>query len=132
MILKSLGRKEPTFRQLVAYFLNPKEAEIAITQNFRVGTEAPTAIVQQFEENYALLPKRKNDNALYHKIIALPPNCKSSKREQVAALKEIAKKVSSKQSRIAFDLRDDSTVKRKRRNKTPQPQGFEEVVRVGR
>ena len=92
MILKSLARKEPTFGQLVAYFLNPKEAEIAITQNFRVGTEAPTVIVQQFKENYELLPKRKNGNALYHEIIALPPDSKGSKREQVAALKEIAEK----------------------------------------
>ena len=64
MILKSLARKEPTFGQLVAYFLAPEQKEIAVTQNFRIGTERPAAIIQEFEENYELLPQRKNGNTL--------------------------------------------------------------------
>lgn len=91
MIIKSLSRKEPSFDQLTYYMLDSEHAEFSILHNLPVGISEPEQIIQEFEENHALLPLRVNGNALYHEILSLPPGLVHlSVKKQAAALREIA------------------------------------------
>lgn len=90
MIIKSLSRKEPSFSQLTAYMLAEDGAAVDLTHNLPIGAQSPAEIVQAFTQNHALLPVRANGNALYHEIIALPPNAEVPRTRQIAALRELA------------------------------------------
>lgn len=90
MIIKSLSRKDPSFAQLTAYMLAADGAEIAVRHNLAIGASTPEKIVQDFAENYALLPRRANGNALFHEIIALPADLEIPVPEQAAILRDIA------------------------------------------
>ena len=72
MIIKSLSRKKPSFFQLYDYMLDgADDKDFIIAKNiYKAG--ARKDVLRQFNKNYALLPKRKNGNALYHEIISLP------------------------------------------------------------
>ena len=90
MIIKSMSRKTPSFDQLTNYMLAPEGAALSVLHNLPIGNNTPESIVQAFEENHAELPTRANGNALYHEILALPPNTDLPKRQQIEALKKIA------------------------------------------
>ncbi len=90
MIIKSLSRKSPSFAQLTAYMLGADRAQLAITHNLPASATAAERIILEFEKNHALLPRRANGNALYHEIMALPPEIGIPIREQALALRAIA------------------------------------------
>jgi len=90
MIIKSMSRKTPSFDQLTSYMLAPKGALIGVAHNLPARCLTPDNIIQEFTDNHALLPGRVNGNALYHEILALPPNTDVPKKQQIAALKKIA------------------------------------------
>lgn len=90
MIIKSLSRKTPSFAQLLSYMLAPQAARVVIRHNLPIAAASPFDVVRAFEENHALLPHRANGNALFHEVIALPPDLGLPVRAQVAALQEIA------------------------------------------
>lgn len=90
MIIKSLSRKSPSFDQLTAYMLAEKGARVTVAHNLPPGAQSTEVIIRAFEENHALLPRRANGNALFHEIIALPPNLDVPVRAQAEALADIA------------------------------------------
>ena len=92
MIIKSMSRKTPSFDQLTGYMLAPKGAHIGVAHNLPARRLTPENIIAEFMDNHALLPGRVNGNALYHEILALPPNIDVPKKQQIAALKQIAKR----------------------------------------
>ena len=90
MIIKSLSRKTPSFEQLLAYMLEPEAARLDLRHNLPASAGTPGAVVRQFAENHALLPRRANGNALFHEILALPPDSEISTTRQVEALRHLA------------------------------------------
>lgn len=71
MIIKSMSRKQPSFRQLIDY-MNKDKSKEAIFHNFYATDRTTTEeIITEFEKNSALLSKRKNGNYLYHEILSL-------------------------------------------------------------
>ena len=92
MIIKSLSRKTPSFAQLVKYFHASENAEVAVLHNIRPGNTEPEAVIRQLEHNFQTLSARRGGNALYHEIIALEPGLTASRRAQIAALKDIARR----------------------------------------
>ena len=88
MIIKSLTRKQPSFSQLIEYM--DKETEIeGFTYNCWNDGLDPEVVEQEFLENYQHLPKRKNGNALYHEIIALPRNSDIPRDQRRAILRDL-------------------------------------------
>jgi len=71
MIVKSMARKGPSFRQLLTYIDQGAEnGSPALVHNL-YPQQTTTQLVREFVRNHRLLPKRKNGNSLYHEIIAL-------------------------------------------------------------
>lgn len=92
MIIKSMARKSASFNQLIDYFgyFNKRESVFGLTHNLYAHREDAAAIVQEFESNHRHLKKRKNGNALYHEIIALDPDSRGTRKEKIAALRDLA------------------------------------------
>ena len=88
MIIKSLARKHPSFGQLIEYMKKETEIEGFTYNCWRDGTDSK-AVEEEFLENYQHLPKRKNGNALYHEIIALPENLNIPEDRQRAILRDL-------------------------------------------
>lgn len=89
MIIKSLARKRPGFRQLISYI--GRDNGPVFSRNL-YGVEQAEDVAAAFEANHALLPKRKNGNALYHEVIVLPPQPGLTRARQAAILKELAER----------------------------------------
>jgi hypothetical protein len=71
MIIKSMSRKAPTFKQLIEY-MEKERGHRAIIHNLYCSESAEQKeIIKQFEENAQHLPKRKNGNYLYHEVLTL-------------------------------------------------------------
>ena len=71
MIIKSISRKAPTFKQLIEY-MEKERGHRAILHNLYCSESAKQEeIIKQFEENAQHLPKRKNGNYLYHEVLTL-------------------------------------------------------------
>jgi len=71
MIIKSMSRKAPTFKQLIEY-MEKERGHRAIIHNLYCSQSAEQyEIIKQFEKNAQFLPKRKNGNYLYHEILTL-------------------------------------------------------------
>lgn len=87
MIIKSLARKRPGFQQLIGYI--GRDAGPTFSRNL-FGAERAGQVAQAFEANHALLPKRKNGNALYHEVIVLPPQVGLSRAQQAQILQTLA------------------------------------------
>jgi hypothetical protein len=111
MIIKSLARKQPSFDQLVAYcrrddapqpdggglfariiaYADRQEVALfALARNLGVPADDRAAVIAAFEQNYALLPARRNGNALYHEVLSLPAVAGLAHRRQVAMLTDLA------------------------------------------
>lgn len=90
MIIKSMARKRPSFKQLIAYM--GRDAGTSFTRNLYDGGDHPVRIAHAFERNYVHLPTRKNGNALYHEVIVLPPQPGLSKAQQDTILRELAER----------------------------------------
>ncbi|WP_459873885.1 relaxase/mobilization nuclease domain-containing protein, partial [Endothiovibrio diazotrophicus] len=90
MIIKSLSRKAPSFGQLLGYMVAPEGARVDLRHNLPASAGTFDAVVAEFAENHALLPRRANGNALFHEILALPPDAGISTKRQVEALRHLA------------------------------------------
>ena len=70
MIIKSLSRKTPTYRQLLMYMEREAQAGFEIRQNLPPFSSTDE-VIYQFESFGTQLPKRKNGNMLYHEILSV-------------------------------------------------------------
>lgn len=72
VIIKSMPRKDPSFRQLLAYMGRGGESGPSVFHNAYWSAATPAGeIAAEFERNAAFLPARSNGNCLYHEILAL-------------------------------------------------------------
>jgi len=92
MIIKSMSRKVPTFRQLSTYIGQNKSAQSgqAFCRNLYYEGNDETTVSRIFSENYQHLPKRKNGNALYHEVLVITPQPHMSRAQQRAILYALA------------------------------------------
>lgn len=71
MIIKSLSRKDPSFKQLINYLQRDYDKQYIFSHNLYVNNLTNIDEVnKEFLENYKFLKKQKNSNALYHDIIS--------------------------------------------------------------
>ncbi len=89
MIVKSMSRKVPSFGQLTQY-IDRDEGQERWRIRHNVMARDPDRIRGEFEQNGALLSKRKNGVYLYHEIISITRARGLSEEEQKARLQEIA------------------------------------------
>ena len=82
MIIKSLSRKTPSFRQLYNYINKQAEPNIFFTHNLLEKKDT----VEQFRENIKDIPKRKNGVCLYHEILSFHTQDKNITPELVIDL----------------------------------------------
>lgn len=91
MIIKSMSRKSPSFRQLVSYFNKEHYSGApSFVQNLWASDRDPEAIAAEFEHNATFLPKRSNGNYLYHEVVALERNDEVSRADQTRILLDLA------------------------------------------
>lgn len=90
MIIKSMARKQPSFRELVEYFHREEVQAAALHHN--LWGENLEALIADFEQNHDFLPNRKGGNSLYHEIISLPQNLESSREQQEQALRDLGQR----------------------------------------
>lgn len=70
MIIKSMARKKPNFKQLIRYMNQEADPYFIFTQH--LSSDDPLIVQQAFKENYSyLVRKGKQFNALYHEVISL-------------------------------------------------------------
>jgi len=93
MIIKSMARKRPSFKQLIAYM--GRDAGASFSRNIYDTGDHPARIARAFERNYGHLGTRKNGNALYHEVIVLPPQPHLSKERQTEILHALAERYCS-------------------------------------
>ena len=89
MIVKSMSRKVPSFGQLIGY-IDRDEGQERWRIRHNVMARDPDRIRGEFEQNGALLSRRKNGVYLYHEIISITRARGLSDEEQKARLQEIA------------------------------------------
>ena len=89
MIVKSMSRKVPSFGQLIGY-IDRDEGQEDYRIRHNVFGRDPERIRAEFEQNGALLAKRKNGVYLYHEIISITRAKGLSPQEQKARLRDIA------------------------------------------
>ena len=78
-----MSRKEASFTQLYDYITRENDALFNYQYNFLgLGREA---ILNEFQKNSNLLPKRKNGNYLYHEIISISraKNLRETQQKQI-------------------------------------------------
>ncbi len=88
MIIKSMSRKEPSFRQLIEYIDRDLSSDEFCIRHNLMGRNHEN-IIKEFEENAQLLRKRKNGVFLYHEIISITRSNRLTPREQQELLLEI-------------------------------------------
>jgi hypothetical protein len=89
VIIKSMSRKEASFRQLIEY-MEKDQGEVAFGHNLcgdPFGRRED--VILEFERNAAKLRSRKNGNTLYHEVISLEAGTKLRKEEIVRILGQI-------------------------------------------
>lgn len=88
MIVKSMARKRPSFRQLIAYM--GRGGGETFGRNLYDAADNPQRVARAFERNHAHLPARRGGNALYHEVIVLPSQPGLSPTRQTAILRDLA------------------------------------------
>ena len=66
-----MSRKESSFTQLYDYITRDKDNDARFNYHSNIFGLDRKAILNEFQENAHLLPKRKNGNYLYHEIISI-------------------------------------------------------------
>lgn len=89
MIVKSMSRKVPSFGQLTQY-IDRDEGQERWRIRHNVMARDPDRIRGEFEQNGALLSRRKNGVYLYHEIISITRAAGLSDEAQKARLQQIA------------------------------------------
>jgi hypothetical protein len=92
MIIKSMARKAPTFKQLVDYIGRDAAGKThgTFARNLYHGGNDSVLVAEQFYQNHHWLPERKNGNALYHEVIVLEPQEHLTKKRVSEILVELA------------------------------------------
>ena len=100
MIIKSMSRKAPTFKQLIEYIGQNSDPQTSTTfaRNLYHSGGNTDLVVGQFLDNYQYLPKRKNGNALYHEVIVLERQEHLSKPQIEAGLHDLAEQYCAKRA----------------------------------
>ncbi len=92
MIIKSMSRKLPTFEQLHAYIREGSRGieEDFFGRNLNVSDLTDvTHVTNRFDQNYDVLRKKSQGNALYHEIISLSNHSEIDRDRQREMLHEI-------------------------------------------
>lgn len=89
MIVKSMSRKVPSFGQLIGY-IDRDEGQERWRIRHNVMARDPERIRSEFEQNGALLSRRKNGVYLYHEIISITRAAGLSDEVQKERLQQIA------------------------------------------
>ena len=100
MIIKSMARKQPSFRQLIDYFDRGHDRDTGLTfaRNFYDDPHQRVMVAKAFERNHAHLPKRANGNALYHEVIVLERQDGLSDTRQAELLLDLAERYCAKRA----------------------------------
>lgn len=97
MILKSLSRKTPSYRQLLTYINRGSDPNfLAITHNLAANDHEHEAIVTEFEVAASRMKKRKNGVYLYHEILSAHPDDKNVSPEM---LEDVAREYIEKRAK---------------------------------
>lgn len=97
MILKSLSRKTPSYRQLLTYINRGSDPDfLAITHNLAANDHEHEAIVTEFEVAASRMKKRKNGVYLYHEILSAHPDDKNVTPEM---LEDVAREYIEKRAK---------------------------------
>lgn len=91
MIVKSMSRKEPSFRQLVGY-IDRGASGTAWRIRHNLLARNLGAIRDEFSQNGDLLQRRKNGVYLYHEIISITRAKGVNLERQKSALRSIAER----------------------------------------
>ena len=106
MIIKSMSRKEGSFRQLIEY-MHKDRGEVAFAHNL-CGNPFGTRddIILEFERNAEILRGRKNGNTLYHEVISLEAGTDIRREEIIRILGEIGREYVARRApnQIAFGM----------------------------
>lgn len=90
MIIKSMARKEPSFRQLIEYMQDIDKADQHYNIYQNIFSHNTQDIEQAFLENARFIKKRKNGNYMYHEILSITKTEKLEAKKQKSILKDIA------------------------------------------
>ncbi len=72
MIIKSLSRKKPNFKQLSGYISKEADKKYIYANNlYTDDLENLKKVNKEFMENYNCLKRQKNSNALYHEMVSI-------------------------------------------------------------
>lgn len=102
MIIKSLSRKKPTFKQLYEYITDGAEKNPFVISKNLYNVDEKENILNQFEDNSKNLKFRSNGVYLYHEIISLPEQKDIALKKQKEILNDLANKYLEK--RINLNL----------------------------
>lgn len=89
MIIRSMSRKDHSFGQLIAY-VNRDAADQDFSIHHNLLGRDSDEITAEFQDNAALLPKRRNANVMYHEIVSITRPKGLGERRQKEILREIA------------------------------------------
>ncbi|MDR1988231.1 MAG: relaxase/mobilization nuclease domain-containing protein [Candidatus Peribacteria bacterium] len=89
MIIKSTSRKTASFSQLINYLNKGKVSGDDYFFRHNIYSNTPYYISKEYNENYKILKKQKNSNALYHEIISLRRQNNMTIKEQREILKDL-------------------------------------------
>jgi hypothetical protein len=104
VIIKSMSRKEGSFRQLIEY-MERGRGEAAFSHNLCTGIHGRRDdIIREFEKNAARLRERKNGNALYHEVISLEAGAEIARESMVRILSEIGMEYVSRRAPLQMAL----------------------------
>ncbi len=90
MIIKSMSRKEPSFAQLYDYITRDESYNASYRYAHNFFVQDRDQIIEEFERNAKLCPKRKNGNYLYHEIISITRSDAVSEKRQMELLRNVA------------------------------------------
>lgn len=80
MIVKSLTRKSPSFKQLIRYLhkrISVKTVPWIVGHNIDGSIYSIDDVTESFKKNDHFRKKRKNGVAMYHEILSLPPEIRN-------------------------------------------------------
>jgi hypothetical protein len=97
MIIKSMARKETSFKSLIEYMHKEGDKKPRTIMRNLLSDDIEK-IVKIFEENAKFLPKRKNGNYLYHEIITIPKSSNISEKKQEKILLDLSEKYLEKRA----------------------------------
>lgn len=90
MIIKSMARKAPSFRQLIDYMLDIDKADEQYHVYQNLFSRQAAKMEQEYVSNAQRMAKRKNGNYLYHEILSISKTSQLADNQQKQRLRDIA------------------------------------------